>query len=210
MAELPPVPINSPVLEVRSATQTSPFQAKLHRELVRFLNELRRRFLVPVLLPCKHRRHAERRRRERAGMVSKILESGELTIECGAVLLKNIVEHVRLKFIEYHVDNIFYGRKLIDGSGRLSPARALRGVRLATARSDRGRLYAQEYQRRERRDPADRPKKNQRNEKRGSPANELVRSAPRICGEVELLPREHTVVRIPKIALAPQQEPDCE
>ena len=39
-------------------------------------------------------------------MVGKILESGERTIERGAVLLKNIVEHVRLKLIEDYVDDI--------------------------------------------------------------------------------------------------------
>ena len=73
-------------------------------------------------------------------MVGKILESGELTIERGAVLLKNIVEHVRLKLIEHYVDDVSRGRKLIDGGGWLNPPRALRGVRLAAARSDRGCL----------------------------------------------------------------------
>ena len=77
--------------------------------------------------------------------------------------------------------------------------------------NDRGcGLDAQEHQRRKRRDAADRSKKHECRQQHGRPARELVRRAPCVRGQVDILSGEHAVVGIPQIALAPQQQPERE
>ena len=142
-------------------------------------------------------------------MILEIHEPAERAVESRAVLVKDFRKDIRLELVEHDVNDVLCGRELIDLCRRLNPpGTGGRGTRAAGDRANQ--LHTEEHERGERGNSADGTKENGRKQQHRRERRSFIRAARRVLRQVDLAARQHAVVGVPQVSLAPQHQPECE